>query len=124
VNAGGRSDDEEDGAGRAPSSNFSPSLAHRLWSDDSARFELVPPVGYVPLGRDFLLRFLMSECCGASSIWALQLRAAGSIWADSSVWSVQGTGILSLSRAIGGRLWVLLRDFTDFARGLWRVRMI
>jgi hypothetical protein len=32
----------------------------RLWSE-SARFELIPPVGFVPVDPHFLLRFLMSE---------------------------------------------------------------
>jgi hypothetical protein len=64
-----------------------PSRAPRLWSE-SARFELIPPLGFVPVHPHFLLRFLMSESVRRSDCEVLvrfgRIRGSGALGVPGS----------------------------------------
>jgi hypothetical protein len=94
-----------------------PSRAPRLWSE-SARFELIPPLGFVPVHPHFLLRFLMSESVRRSDFEVLvrfgRIRGSGALGVPGS--------FRGISLAFGLLGWILGAGtgifFTDFARGL------
>jgi hypothetical protein len=76
-----------------------PSRAPRLWSE-SARFELIPPLGFVPVHPHFLLRFLMSESVRRSDCEVLvrfgRVRGSGALGVPGSF------QVFSLGRALLG----------------------